>query len=563
MMHRAVAALLLAACLPAGAATLEVAWLRDGQLHARALSQAGARPLPAADTGARLVPLGSLWKLFVYLYVTESGREAPDYLCRGRVQEEVYCCNPGERIDRDSALVQSCGLFFAPERLGLDTAAWRRHWTERLGQTPAGRFAWLATPAQLTPERLVRLDSLLQALGSIAPAQRAPAEAALLRVVLDGRGAGAVRWFGSSLRVKTFSWHHPGQRARRFGGAAGWLADGTPVWFAGDDASGAIFRDWAPQLAATLPPATGTLDNDSGCVTVDFFSRYPLRSLRGPDGRPARPGALTGRHVAQFSNGNALAFQANGELSLVPDDSGRPTVQGRFGVNDYVARVLDREGGATPPEAAKALAVAARSYLAQNARLVASCQHIADSSATQRVSPNPATPASLAIARWTDRLVVEDVAVRYHRDTPGPDVLAWTGAQAQARAGMRFDAILAHAYPRGALGALGAGQRCERLHRNEDWLARMLPRWERVLRAQPGYERPAQPPLVCALTSGAPYSEQSRNRVFMRPLASREDRITLAHEYLHIGLRHHPSGQDEDHVERLARRLVDLNPENP
>lgn len=559
-MRRIGAALLLAACMPAGADTLDLAWLRDGRLHAMTLGPAGARALPA-DAGERLVPLGSLWKLFVYLYVSDAAQLTPDYLCRGRVQDEVYCCNPGERIDRDSALVQSCGLFFAPERLGLEPAQWRRYWTERLGQAPAGRFAWLAAPAQLSPERLVRLDSLLQALASLTPAQRAPAEAALLRVVLDGRGAGAVRWFGSGLRVKTFSWHQPQQRAQRFGGAAGWLADGTPVWLAGSDTSSAILRDWAPRLAAQLPQTAP--ERDSGCVTVDFFSRYPLRSLRGPDGQPARPGILSGRHVAQFGNGNRLAFQAAGDMSMVTGQDGRPTVQGRFGVNDYVARVLDREGGGTPPEAAKALAIAARSYLAQNARLVASCQHIADSSATQRVSPNPATPAALAIARWTDRLVVDDVAVRYHRDTPGPDVLAWTGAQAQARAGMRFDAILAHAYPRGALGAMGAGQRCERLNGNEAWLARMLPRWERVLRAQPGYERPAQLPLVCALGSGAPYSEQTRNRVFMRPLASREDRITLAHEYLHIGLRHHPSGQDEDHVERLARRLVDLNPENP
>jgi uncharacterized protein YfaQ (DUF2300 family) len=48
----------------------------------------------------------------------------------------------------------------------------------------------------------------------------------------------------------------------------------------------------------------------------------------------------------------------------------------------------------------------------------------------------------------------------------------------------------------------------------------------------------------------------------MRPLATREDRITLAHEYLHIGLRHHPSGQDEAFVEQLARRLIDLTLES-
>lgn len=123
-----------------------------------------------------------------------------------------------------------------------------------------------------------------------------------------------------------------------------------------------------------------------------------------------------------------------------------------------------------------------------------------------------------------------------------------------------FDDILAQAYPGSVVGIAGAGgQRCRRLHDNEAWLARALPRWERLLLAQAGYERPAQLPLVCALGTGAPYSEQSRNRVFMRPLATREDRITLAHEYLHLALRRHPRGQDEAYVEALARRVLDLN----
>jgi uncharacterized protein YfaQ (DUF2300 family) len=102
-----------------------------------------------------------------------------------------------------------------------------------------------------------------------------------------------------------------------------------------------------------------------------------------------------------------------------------------------------------------------------------------------------------------------------------------------------------------------------RLAQNEAWLERELPRWQRVLRQQAGYEAPANLPAICALASGAPYSEQSRNRIFMRPLATREDRITLAHEYLHLGLRRHPRGQDEDYVERLARRLTDLKLETP
>jgi uncharacterized protein YfaQ (DUF2300 family) len=560
MPRRLLAAALFAACVPLAAATLDLAWQKNGRIETVQLRQGASAPAPAFD-GSRLVPLGSLWKLFVYVYAVDSGVAMPDYPCTGKLAEEVYCCAPGQSVSRDEALAQSCGLFFAPQRLMLAREPWQQYWTRRLGAQPAGATAWLADPRMLTPGRLVRLDSLLHALGSVPPASRSDAEAALLHVVLDGRGAGAVRWFGSRLRVKTFSWHREGRAGERLGGAAGWLEDGTPVWFAGDDTSKGIFETWSPRLAAALPATS--VAQDSGCVTVDFFKRYPVRSVQGANGL-AQPGPLNGQYVVQFENGQSLAVRSAGELTLSQDAGGRPRLRGRFGVDEYVARVLDREGSAAEPEAAKALAIAARSYLQQHAQLAASCQMIADSSATQRVSPNPASAAALAVARWTDRLVIDGVPVQYHGKTPATNTLAWTRAVEQARGGRRFDAILADAYPGGVLTTAAAGgRRCNRLLQNEEWLARMLPRWERVLLDQPGYEPPAQSPTVCALASGAPYSEQSRNRIFMRALATREDRITLAHEYVHIGLRHHPRGQDEAFVEQLARRLDDINLERP
>jgi uncharacterized protein YfaQ (DUF2300 family) len=557
-MRRLLCALLIATCAPLAAATLDVAWLRDGAVSSVQLRQGGASaPKVHGDT---VVPLGSLWKLFVYVYAVDTGVPMPDYHCGGRLPDETYCCEAGGSVDRNAALAQSCGLFFAPERLMLAREPWRRYWSARMETPLVGDMAWLAAPAGLTPGREVRLGSLLRALGSISPSSRAEAESALLRVVLDGRGADSVRWFGSRLRVKTFSWHQPDRPKERLGGAAGWLADGTPIWFAGSDTSSGIFQRWSPQLAAALPAAKQSAD--SGCVLVDFFARYPIRSVHGPDG-PTAPGPLNGRYVVQFENDKRLAFRSSGEMMLAVDSAGHPRVQGRFGVNEYVARVLDREGDASQAEAAKALAIAARTYLQQNGRVEASCQRIADSSSAQRVSPNPASPAALSAARWTDRLVIVDAPVRYHLDKPGPDTMVWTQAVAQAKAGQWFDAILAHAYPNGVLGTSAVGsQRCRRLHENEDWLSHMLPRWDRVLVTQPGYERPAQLPLVCALASGAPYSEQSRNRIFMRPLATQEDRITLAHEYVHIAMRRHPLGKDEDYVERLARRLTDLGRES-
>ncbi|QYF93541.1 DUF2300 domain-containing protein [Massilia sp. PAMC28688] len=538
-----------------GAAPLDVAWLERGQVTTVQVRDGGqVRQQPFS--GARQVPLGSLWKLFVYVHAIDRKLATPDYTCTGQQpQEEVYCCERGGSIGRDAALAQSCGLFFAPARLQVRGRPWRQYWTERLGSAPAGDMAWLADPGQLTPGRLVSIDSLLRSLASIPQASRAEAESALLRVALGARGVNTVGATGSRLRVKTYSWHDPVRPKVRLGGAAGWLADGTPVWFGSEGSSQAVLQRWAPRLASVLPAAP--LQRDAGCVMVDYFARYPLRSVSAA-GSPAKPGILHGGHVVRFDNGSSLKLVSHGELLLEQDSRGRPKLTGHLGLNEYVARVIDREGGAGEPEAAKALAIAARTYLQQNARFADGCQRIADSSATQRVSPNRATLAARAIADWTDQLVLSGVDVFYHADTPARNTMAWSVAVRQAQGGKRFDDILAHAYPQAELTTLsGGGQQCVRLTRAQSWLARELPRWERVLHTQPGYERPAEPPSICRLAAGMPYSEQSRNRIFVRGLGTREERITLAHEYLHLGLRNHPRGHDEAYVEQLARRLMD------
>lgn len=545
-----VLALLAAGAQAACAATLDVAWWKGGQLHARQLRDDGG-PVTAAADGARMVPLGSLWKLFVYVHAVDSKLPTPDYTCSGRQpQEEVYCCQPGQSVGRDAALAQSCGLFFEPRRLMLDNTAWRDYWTRRLGKAAAGDTAWLLDLATLGPERRVPLRGLMKALASLPPESRGPAEPVLLRTVLGARGASTVGWFGSRLRVKTFSWQ--GQ-----GGGAGWLSDGTPVWFSAPGTSVSVLRKWGSQLAQALPASVAA--GDAGCVVVDYFERYPIRKL-SKNGATVKPGVLSGSYQVSFENGQSLPLHTPGDLVLARDADGRLHLNGRLGLNEYVARVVDREGSSSEPEAAKALAVAARTYLQQNAGRAQGCYSIADSSATQRVSPSPATAAARSLAQWTDQLVLAGTDVRYHASTASKDTMAWSRAVALSRAGKRFDEILADAYPRAELtveGSAGALQ-CVRLPEVEAWLAREQPHWEKLLRRQAGYERPASLPAVCQLTAGAPYSEQSRNRIFVRGLATREERITLAHEYIHLGLRNHPRGQDEEEVEKLARRLVDL-----
>ena len=96
-----------------------------GELLSLSQTQLIARePLPSSlDT-----PLGSLWKLFVYAWLFDTGAREPAYECRGQSKDEVYCCAAGGRIERDQALVKSCGLYFEPARLGISSADWRTYW---------------------------------------------------------------------------------------------------------------------------------------------------------------------------------------------------------------------------------------------------------------------------------------------------------------------------------------------------------------------------------------------------------------------------------------------------
>jgi hypothetical protein len=43
----------------------------------------------------------------------------------------------------------------------------------------------------------------------------------------------------------------------------------------------------------------------------------------------------------------------------------------------------------------------------------------------------------------------------------------------------------------------------------------------------------------------------------VREWQSREGRVTLIHEYLHLAFRNHPHGQDETFIEQLAQQLAD------
>ncbi len=508
-----------------------------GELLSLNRAQAISRePLPA-DLQA---PLGSVWKLFVYAWLVDTGAREPAYECRGQSKEEVYCCTSGGKIERDQALVKSCGLYFEPARLGIKDADWRVYWQAR--QAPE----WLLDLPSLQPATRVSVAALLKVL-AVMPAQD-QARRVLLDVVLNAADGNVAGELGSRLRVKTWSWLGDQDAASRQGGFAGWTADAEPIWAGGRGTSQRVLRDYAPALASVIP-VEWPADADR-CVEVGLFSRYPLRRVLSGESVVAA-GVLRGAYRVEFMNGNALDIHSDGELFLLND-----TLVARVDREEYVARVLQREASAEPVEAAKALAVAIRTYLLQNATRHGDCLSIDDSSSRQRVAPRPASAESRNIAAWTSDLVLAGSTVTYHSDQPGPDKLSWQQAVEQASAGQRYDAILLHAYPRASLSRWdNPVASCEALPAAQDWLKTQRRTWRPRLESETGYNEVSSF-AVCRLAFGRPYVDRERQRIYVRGVLSLQDRLDLTHEYLHLAFEAHPNGQDETYIEGLARHLL-------
>jgi len=493
-------------------------------------------PLPASLDA----PLGSLWKLFVYAWLVDTGAREPAYECRGQSKEEVYCCSAGGRIERDQALVKSCGLYFEPTRLGIAATDWRAYWQAR--QAPS----WLLDLPAVQPATRVSVAELLGVL-ALLPAQD-QMRRVLLDVVLNAADGNVVGQLGGRLRVKTWSWLGDQDAQSRQGGFAGWTADGAPIWAGGRGTSQMVLRHYGQALTSVLPTAWPV---DAGrCVEVGLFSKYPVSKVLAGD-RVATSGPLRGDHRVEFANGNALDIHSDGELFLLDDK-----LVARLDREEYVARVLEREAKPQPAEAAKALAVAIRTYLLQNATRNGDCLSIDDSSSRQRVAPRPASAESRNIAAWTADLVLAGSTVTYHSEQPGPDKLAWQQAVEQANAGQRYDAILLHAYPRASLSRWdNPVASCEALSAAHDWLQKQRRGWRPRLESENGYNE-VSTFAVCKLAFGRPFVDRERQRIYVRGVLTLQDRLDLTHEYLHLAFEAHPNGQDETYIEGLARHLL-------
>jgi uncharacterized protein YfaQ (DUF2300 family) len=546
---------LAGAAMAATAPATTLVWLDEGTpvvAHGGVISSSKA---PDVDT-----PLGSVWKLFVYSYVVAQGLDAPPYRCSAsaRPEEELYCCEPGEAVERDAALARSCGSFFEPQRLQIDATRWRNFWQQQ------GAPAWLLSLQAMQPATRVAVLDLLGALQRVPATSRVAARQALLPN--STRDVSVLESLGTGPRFKTWSWTDT--RGQRAGGAAGWLADASPFWVGGPGTSRhvlatqatAIAQAWSVSKRLTLLPDAASQDAEP-CITTHMFARYPLRAVlqEHGDGRalPAGEGPLRGTYNLQFVNGSTLRVQGTPALQLKLRN-GQPHLEARLSLHDYVARVVDREGGASDTAAARALAVAARSWLLQNTTERGGCRVVDDSSHAQRVSPHTASKQASAAAAFTQGLVLTGMPVRYHRDQAAPGVMAWSKAVQDSRQGLGFAAILQQAYPQATWAGVAGQADCEALPQAQAWLRNREQRWRERLRREAGFEPTSAQLQVCRLALGVPHADAKRLQIRVREWASREGRVTLVHEYLHLAFRHHAHGTDERFVENLAQQLVDF-----
>lgn len=555
---------------PSTEAGLQLAWLdAQGQMHSAALDAQGrAAPSPALTPSTR-VPLGSLWKLVAYAHWVESAAPDRPLQCTGQLREEVYCCSSGERIERATALVRSCGLYFAKNRVPWDQPA-----GAAMQKLPTA-IAQALREGSLGAQTQVPLQDWLQWLAAWPAALQEQAAHDLLGYWLAGSGQAALSQIGGQLRIKT--WTLEQANGTRRAGASGWNAQGLPLWFSGSGSSANLVPSRAKHVidalretetSAFAQSKMQTHTNGASCVRVNFFARYPIATLTAKSNAQALvPGAssvLRGHYQLRFANGQNLGIQSLGELQLSTSEQGTPKIWAELPLENYVARVIDREASTKPQQAAWALAIAARSHVLAHGQSRQGCAEVDDSSQVQRVSPRPPTAAALEAAQATAGMVLVGgyaIQGQYHQDRARDGVMAWAQASQQAESGARFTDILRSAYPRATLGSASSqgALACETLPLVQAWLDRERVRWRQALQGQPGFADPAQL-QVCRQTGARAHARSDTRRIDVNGFHSLEERLSIAHEYLHVAFAAHPRGRDEAFIETRARQLLGVLP---
>lgn len=512
------------------------------------------------------VPIGSLWKLWVYAYSLDNHVPDLPYACRAGSQAvtgDEYCCSQSESVGRDVALVRSCGAYFQPKRLGIQSRDWRNYW-----QRHAPNVTWLQNLENLQPQTQVSVGDILNALNSVpAPIVERTREALLGRL-LQPQWSDVLPVLGGAYRFKTYTWQHPSVNGAYFGGAAGWQADGTAFWLGAPGGSHRVVQRLSEQLVSRLPPPTQALNLDDQCVSVHFFRNYPIKRIsRTLDSShvPITNGHLRGDYQVEFVNQHSMNIHTDGELSVLSGDgigSHRPSdrplqIWGHLSLQDYLARVLDREGDAAQTQAARALSIAAHSYLLQNAQFHQGCWQIDDDSRHQRVSANPPSQLARSVVSFTEGLTLGGSPIYYHRtQAKAGTVLSWQDTVKQSKQGVNYITLLKQAYPSVSWQLPDHRAQCVPFTIAQTYFKANLNKVQQLMMSTAGFEHLSHV-NICQLDYGHPYADQQALNIYLSDWRTQNDHVTLWHEYLHLALRFHPKGQDEDWIELTARQLTD------
>lgn len=484
---------------------------------------------PVTVPAERVTPLASVWKLFSYSYLLENGIHAAPYLCQGTDPDERFCCEKGKSIGAEEAVARSCGLFFEQTMKQISAVKWNDFWKKK-----GVPYAWMRKE-HLRDHRKVSVKEILAVLEVMKTfPTHGELRADLGAVWTKGTLKDALPQYGVPFFAKTWTWGN--EKKKKFiGGMAGWDQKNTSFWVSGEGTSREIMLSDGKAIISQLDPHSVSPEK----VRVNFFTKYPVKAVTHAENGSLRIG---------FENGNHIVVPAHAHLTV----EGKK-VSGIFDREEYVARVLEREGSTLDGEASKALAVLIRTYLVDHAKRSGETLEIDDHSGLQRVSPVPPAAEARAIADFTSGLVLEG-------KSPGHNTDLWARMRTLAKKKLPFTAILSLVAPAAKIAFAKSGRKhsCERLSRVEQELRRSLPRWERELVRHPGYEH-VDAFEVCRMNHPVPYSDLRNNRIYLSYDGGPESRTTLAHEYLHLGFKNRPETNDEQFIETLARKLTGVN----
>ena len=142
--------------------------------------------------------------------------------------------------------------------------------------------------------------------------------------------------------------------------------------------------------------------------------------------------------------------------------------------------------------------------------------------------------------------------------------MSWVKAKSLAESDFRMTEILKSAYPTSTItfGSLNQAYECRPNVMTEKWISQQSKQWWRRLDREAGFERPTQLKICQSnylqkgITSRV-FSHPQAQQIFVPHVLNHDDEVSVLHEYLHIGFRFHPRGQDELFVENMARKLLE------